>query len=89
MHDMAKVEKLMAEILKKEEPNKNGTDKIAGAVSATCKCCCHEHCKLSVHSVGGALQGVSLDERKEGDVNFPNIYDSAKISDFESEHIIA
>ena len=39
--------------------------------------------------MGGALQGVSLDERKKGDVNFPNIYDSADISDFESEHIMS
>jgi len=32
------------------------------------------------------LQGVSLDVRKEGDVNFPNMYDS---TDYEGEHIMS
>ena len=54
MHDMAKVEKLMAdlkskEVQKKVEPkklqrNKDGTYRVKGAVSNACKCCCHGHC---------------------------------------------
>ena len=44
--------------------------------------------------MGGALQGVSLDERKGVDVNFPNIYDrdvfdSADIPNYECEHIMS
>ena len=104
VHDMAKVEQLMMDLRKDEVPkkvepkkllrNKDGTYKIAGAVSTSCKCCCHGHCKLSVHSVGGALQGVSLDERKGVDVNFPNIYDrdvfdSTDIPNYECEHIMS
>ena len=68
MQDMAKVEKLMANlrndvVTKKVEPtkllrNKDGTYRVQGTLSRTCKCCCHGHCKLSVHAVGLALRGV-------------------------------
>ena len=103
MHDMAKVEKLMAdlkskEVQKKVEPkklqrNKDGTYRVKGAVSNACKCCCHGHCKLSVHTVGGTLLGVSLDDkRSEVDVYFPDVYetdffDSPEIFDYDSEPI--
>ena len=56
----------------------------------TCECCCHGHCELSVHAVGGALRGVSLDDKqREVDVSFPNVYEryffgSSEICD---EHI--
>ena len=70
MQDMAKVEKLMAnlrkdEVTKKVEPtkllrNKEGTYRVQGTLSITCKCCCHGHCKLSVHAFGGALRGSAL-----------------------------
>ena len=103
MHDMAKVEKLMTdlktkEVQKKVEPkklqrNKDGTYRVKEAVSNACKCCCHGHCKLSVHTVGGTLHGVSLDnKRSEKDVSCPNVYErdffeSSEISDYDSEHI--
>ena len=95
MHDMAKVEKLMTELKSKEvqkkvEPkklqrNKDGAYRAKGAVSKACKCCCHGHCKLSVHAVGGTFLGVSLyDKRSEVDVYFPDVYE---IPDYDSEHI--
>ena len=103
IQDMAKVEKLMAnlrkdEVTKKVEPtklqrNKDGTYRVQGTLSRTCKCCCHGHCKQSVHAVGGALRGVSLDDKQsEVDVNFPNVYerdffDSSEICEYENEHI--
>ena len=102
MQDMAKVEKLMAdlrneEVPKKEEPkvqrNKDVTNRVKGALSTACKCCCHGHCKQSAHTAGGALRGVSLDEKQSKvDVSFPHIYerdffDSVEISSYESEHI--
>ena len=103
MQDMAKVEKLMAnlrkdEVTKKVEPtklqrNKDGTYRVKGTLSMTCKCCCHGHCKLSVHAVGGALRGVSLDDKQsEVDVSFPNVYErdffgSSEICGYENEHI--
>ena len=99
MQDMAKVEKLMAnlrknEVTKKVEPtklqrNKDGTYRVKGTLSMTCECCCHGHCKLSVHAVGGALRGVSLDDKQsEVDVSFPNVYEQdffgpSEISDYE------
>ena len=103
MDDMAKVEKLMTELKKDEMPkkvepttllkNKDGTYKIKGAASMVCKCCCQGHCWFSFHTVGGALRGVCLDEKKKDIVvNFPNIYtrdffDTNDDSDYESEHI--
>ena len=103
IQDMAKVEKLMAnlrkdEVTKKVEPtkllrNKDGTYRVQGTLSRTCKCCCHGHCKQSVHAVGGALREVSLDNKQsEVDVNFPNVYerdffDSSEICEYENEHI--
>ena len=103
MHDMAKVEKLMTDVKNKEVPrkvepiklqrNKNGTFKIKAAVLTSCKCCCLGHCKMSFHTVGGALVGISLDnKRSEKDVSYPNIYerdffDSMEISNYESENI--
>ena len=80
MEDMAKVEKLMAdlksrEMPKKEEPNKDGTYRGREAVAMTCKCCCPGHCKLSVHNVGRTVLGVNLDDkRKEIDVSYPDNY---------------
>ena len=75
------------EVPKKVEPkiqrNKDGTYR--------CKCCCHGYCKLSVHTVGGTLHGVSLDNKRseKDDVSYPNIYerdffDSMEISNYES-----
>ena len=104
IRDMAKVEKLMTELKKDEVPrrmepikiqsNKDGTHTIKGSASTVCKgCCCVGHCGLSVHNVGGALVGVSLDQKMtEVDVNFPNIYegdffDSTESSDYENEHM--
>ena len=103
MQDMAKVEKLMTdlktkEVQKKVEPkklqqNKDGTYRVKGAVSKACKCCCHGHCKLSFHTVGGTLLGVSLDEkRSEVDAHFPEVYERdffefSEISEYDSEHI--
>ena len=74
MEDMAKVERLMAKLQKddmvprKVEPvklirDKEGSYKIKGAVAKSCKCCCVEHCKLSVHTVGGVRLGEKLMKR--------------------------
>ena len=78
----------------KIQSNKDGTHTIKGSASTVCKgCCCVGHCGLSVHNVGGALVGVSLDQKMtEVDVNFPNIYegdffDSTESSDYENEHM--
>ena len=74
----------------KLQRNKDGTYRVKGTLSMTCECCCHGHCKLSVHAVGGALRGVSLDDKQsEVDVSFPNVYErdffgSSEIGD---EHI--
>ena len=76
LHNMAKVEKLMTDLRKDEVPKKvEPRRQLQGALSTSCKCCCHGHCKFSVHTVGGALQGVSLDKRSEVDVGFPTIYE--------------
>ena len=45
---------------------------------------------MSVHTVGGALQGVSLGVRNDVDDSFPKIYErdffeSTEISDYESK----
>ena len=93
MHDMAKVEKLMEVLGKDEMPEKDDAYKTKGAVATACNCCCHGHCKFSAHTVGGALRGVSLDDkRREVDVCFPNVYErdfleSTEVFDYESEHI--
>ena len=97
MQDMAKVEKLMADLKSKEmpkkvEPTKDGTYRVRGAVAMACKCCCPGHCKLSVHNVGRTVLGVNLDDkRKEIDVSYPNIYEKdffdSEVSNYESEHM--
>ena len=86
---------MMADFKKEEVPKKVEPIKLQRNKDNTyrCKCCCHGHCKLSVHTVGGTLHGVSLDnKRSEKDVSYPNVYerdffDSMEISDYESEHI--
>ena len=93
MEDMAKVEKLMADLKSKEMPKNVEPTKIRGAVAMTCKCCCPGHCKFSIHSVGRTVLGVNLDDkRKKIDVSYPDIYerdffDSTEISNYESDHI--
>ena len=86
------------EVPKKVEPtklltNKDVTNRVKGALSTACRCCCHGHCKLSAQTAGGALRGVSLDEKQSKvDVSFPNIFEQdffgpSEISSYESEHI--
>ena len=57
MRDMAEVERMMTKL------QKDGSYVIKQAVPKSCKCCCLEHCKLSYHSVGGALVGVNMADR--------------------------
>ena len=73
MHDMAKVEKLMADLRKEEVPKKVEPIKLQRNKDGTyrCKCCCQGHCKLSRHTFGGALVGIRLDnKRSEDDVSY-------------------
>ena len=105
MNDMAKVDKLIAELKSDEVPvpskvaptklqrNKDGTYKIKSSVATVCKCCCHSHCRFSIHNVSGTLLGVSIaNKMKEVDVTFPEIYerdffDTTEVSGYESENI--
>ena len=94
MQDMAKVEKMMADLRNEEVPKKVEPIKVQRNKDDTyrCKCCCHGHCKLSVHTVGGTLHGVSLDNKRSEDVSYPNIYerdffDSKETPVYDSEHI--
>ena len=53
LHNMAKVEKLMTDLRKDEVPKKvEPRRQLQGGLSTSCKCCCHGHCKFSVHTVG-------------------------------------
>ena len=51
-----------------------------------------KNCKLSARTAGGALPGVSLDDKQsEIDVSFPNIFEQdffspSEIWDYESKH---
>ena len=77
MQDMAKVEKMMADLRNEEVPKKVEPIKVQRNKDDTyrCKCCCHGHCKLSVHTVGGTLHGLSLDKKRSEDVSYPNMYE--------------
>ena len=103
MQDMAKVEKLLADLKKDEVPKKveptkllrkqDVTNRVNGALSTACRCCCHGHCKLSEHTARGSLRGVSLDDKQSKvDVSFPKIFERdffgpSDICDNESKHI--
>ena len=104
MRDMAEVEKMMTKLqenrtegVTKIKPTKlvrkkDGSYMIKQAVPKNCKCCCLEHCKLSNHSVGGALVGVNMADRfamNKFVAEFPLIYERDFFDDNynEVEHI--
>ena len=87
--DMAEVEAMMFDLQKdavkepeKVEPtklvrNEDGTYRVKTTTTRFCHCCCNEHCKLNVHTIGGSLLGVNLAAKVQSrfcDVNFPGIY---------------
>ena len=95
--DMAEVEAMMFDLrektkeeVKKVEPtklikDKDGTYRVKDSVESSkksCTCCCPSHCRLSVHSLGGNLLGVSMAAKVQGinafDMSayeFPYIYE--------------
>ena len=104
MRDMTEVERMMTKLMEnrtedvtKIKPTKlvrkkDGSYMIKQAVPKNCKCCCLEHCKLSNHSVGGALVGVNMADRfamNKVVAEFPLVYERDFFDDDynEVEHI--